>query len=362
MSVRIVQRRIKGGRSSLYLDYIINGIRKKENIQLTLEEPKNNEAVEVNEEKLLLAKQICAKREWELIANIYDINLPYPKTVKYNFIEVFEQFIKNYKAKDTATAKATLTYLKLFSKRKTLLLEEINKNFCENFYSFLQENLRGNTPQSYFKKFRMCLSQCVENNMISKNPAKDIKLINGDEFTKNILSAEEIQQIANVKCIGKKKEIKRAFLFSCNTGLRWCDIYRLKYSAIDYENCMLNITQNKVKMHSSKAILHLNLNRNAIRLLQMKRCNMDEKVFRLYTYTYSLKLLEELVKEAGINKHITFHCGRHSFITNIILTGANIKTASELAGHSTIRHTEKYVHLVDELKLKAVNRLPEIKF
>lgn len=94
----------------------------------------------------------------------------------------------------------------------------------------------------------------------------------------------------------------------------------------------------------------------------MKRCNMDEKVFRLYTYTYSLKLLEELVKEAGINKHITFHCGRHSFITNIILTGANIKTASELAGYSTIRHTEKYVHLVDGLKLKAVNRLPEIKF
>ncbi|MBP7193037.1 MAG: tyrosine-type recombinase/integrase, partial [Bacteroides sp.] len=45
-----------------------------------------------------------------------------------------------------------------------------------------------------------------------------------------------------------------------------------------------------------------------------------------------------------------FHCGRHSFITNIMANGANIKTAASLAGHSTTRHTEKYVHIIDELK------------
>lgn len=55
-----------------------------------------------------------------------------------------------------------------------------------------------------------------------------------------------------------------------------------------------------------------------------------------------------------------FHQCRHSFITNIMANGANIKTAASLAGHSTTRHTEKYVHIIDELKQKAVDSLPDI--
>ena len=54
------------------------------------------------------------------------------------------------------------------------------------------------------------------------------------------------------------------------------------------------------------------------------------------------------------------HCFRHSFITNIMANGANIKTAASLAGHSTTRHTEKYVHIIDELKQKAVDSLPDL--
>jgi len=54
------------------------------------------------------------------------------------------------------------------------------------------------------------------------------------------------------------------------------------------------------------------------------------------------------------------YCARHSFITNIMANGANIKTAASLAGHSTTRHTEKYVHIIDELKQKAVDSLPDL--
>ena len=67
-------------------------------------------------------------------------------------------------------------------------------------------------------------------------------------------------------------------------------------------------------------------------------------------FTYSLLLASPCI----------FHCARHSFITNIMANGANIKTAASLAGHSTTRHTEKYVHIIDELKQKAVDSLPDI--
>ena len=67
-------------------------------------------------------------------------------------------------------------------------------------------------------------------------------------------------------------------------------------------------------------------------------------------FTYSLLLASPCI----------FHCARHSFITNIMANGANIKTAASLTGHSTTRHTEKYVHIIDELKQKAVDSLPDI--
>ena len=42
-------------------------------------------------------------------------------------------------------------------------------------------------------------------------------------------------------------------------------------------------------------------------------------------------------------------------------SGANLKTTAALAGHSSTRHTEKYAHVVDDLKRKAVDALPEMR-
>ena len=67
------------------------------------------------------------------------------------------------------------------------------------------------------------------------------------------------------------------------------------------------------------------------------------------------------IKRAGINKHISWHCARHSFAVNILNNGANIKTVASLLGHSGLKHTEKYTRAVDKLKSEAINSLPELK-
>jgi len=73
------------------------------------------------------------------------------------------------------------------------------------------------------------------------------------------------------------------------------------------------------------------------------------------------KALKRWVARAGIKKHITWHCGRHSFAVNILNNGANIKTVASLLGHSGLKHMEKYTRAVDELKQKAIDSLPELK-
>ena len=56
-----------------------------------------------------------------------------------------------------------------------------------------------------------------------------------------------------------------------------------------------------------------------------------------------------------------FHCARHSFATNILSNGANIKVVASLLGHSDLRHTEKYVRAVDSLKQAAIDSLPALE-
>ena len=75
-----------------------------------------------------------------------------------------------------------------------------------------------------------------------------------------------------------------------------------------------------------------------------------------------VKAVGHWVKRAGIDKHITWHCARHSFAVNILNNGANIKTVASLLGHSCLKHTEKYTRAVDSLKEAAINSLSEIEY
>ncbi|MDZ7936349.1 MAG: tyrosine-type recombinase/integrase [Emticicia sp.] len=52
---------------------------------------------------------------------------------------------------------------------------------------------------------------------------------------------------------------------------------------------------------------------------------------------------------------------RHSFGTNLMIYDGNIKSISSLLGHTTLKHTEKYVRVVEDLKQRAVNALPQIE-
>ena len=87
----------------------------------------------------------------------------------------------------------------------------------------------------------------------------------------------------------------------------------------------------------------------------------EDLIFDLPTYESCCKSVRRWVKRAGIDKHISWHCARHSFAVNILNNGANIKTVASLLGHSGLKHTEKYTRAVDKLKENAINSLPELK-
>ena len=138
----------------------------------------------------------------------------------------------------------------------------------------------------------------------------------------------------------------------------------LTFANVDYSNKLLKFEQNKTKGHSANSGVIIPLNDGLLHIIgkPQQAENNNSLIFPLPSYEMCLKALKRWVKRAGINKHISWHCARHSFAVNILNNGANIKTVASLLGHSGLKHTEKYTRAIDSLKQDAINSLPELKF
>lgn len=358
MGVALRKKKNSDNTTSLYLDIYHNGRRKYEFLQqlkLTTK-PASPKEREENKSNLELAKQIVAKRQHELESNDYDITPKYKQNV--DFIAFFQSFLDKYKKKDLRVIQACFNQFTAYLKEaeiKELTAKQLDANIVQEFKNYLQENLNGESPANYFKKFKMVIKQALRKNVLLKDPSIDIKIKSKQGgIKKHILTPEEIQLL--VKAEVTNKNIKNAFIFSLYTGLRFSDIVTIKWGNIDLTNNILNFTQEKTGEK-----VDLNLHPTALKVIgQPKKPN--EHIFVLPSHTACSKGLKVWVKKAGINKHITWHCARHSFATNLIYFGADVNTASKLLGHTSFRYTERYTHVVKSLKDKAISNLPEAEF
>lgn len=366
MGITLGRKSLRNGRLSLYLDYCFNGKRQRQYLGIILDSPTDKHTRATNRAKLQLAQVLRSQREIEYLKERYPFRMtemPFrlPQTAGngIDFFSYAEEYLAQYHQKDIRLVRGVFTQLRKFH-TGVLLLNNITPRFCHSFLDYLHRNLNGNSPVNYFKKFKMCLNACVESGLILQNPANGIRLPQYNDVTKEILSEKELTQLALTPC--RNSEVKRAFLFSCMSGLRWCDVKLLCYRNIDFAQKRLTLIQKKVAGHSSHSVLHLNLNASALYLLKVQSGSSEERVFRLPSHSYCLRMLNEWTRKAGIRKHISFHCARHTFITNLMAGGASIKTAASLAGHSSTRHTEKYIHIIDTQKQEAVDNLPPLPF
>ena len=66
-------------------------------------------------------------------------------------------------------------------------------------------------------------------------------------------------------------------------------------------------------------------------------------------------VLQEWMEAAGIKKHITYHCSRHTAATMWLTLGANLYVVSKLLGYRSIKVTEVYARIVDQTKIQTMN-------
>lgn len=67
--------------------------------------------------------------------------------------------------------------------------------------------------------------------------------------------------------------------------------------------------------------------------------------------------LKDWLEDAGIGKHITFHCFRHTNATLLLDSGTDIYTVSKMLTHRNVATTQIYTDVMDKNKRKATESL-----
>lgn len=340
MKVHLRKKKTTTGHS-LLLDYFLHGSRVREYLGIHITKGDSKE-------KLLIAERIRAQKEIELFSGQYGLSPSHRR--KIDFIEYFQDFIDQSTRKDKNLFNASLAKLIKFHGPQ-LPASSIDARFCSGFFQYLLKSLNGESPYNYFKVFKAVLSAAVTDRLFISSPASGIKSAKpAGVLSKQVLTDSEIKILFKTRC--GNAEVKRAFLFACFTGLRAVDVRSLTWKEIDMRNKEMRFSQSKT---SARHIVPLNS--SAISILGKPGIG---PVFKLPSQNGMNKDLKNWVKRSKIKKHITFHCARHTFGTSLLIHGADLKTTSVLLGHSSTRETEKYTHISDKMKRKAVDQLERV--
>lgn len=373
-SIRIRKKTIASGNQSLYLDIYRNGKREYEFLKLYLVPEKTRADKEKNRETMKLAEAIKAKRLVELQNKEFGFKNDYAEETR--FFDYYESMCESrFNSKDSkgnwGNWRSCLKHLEKYEKNRNITFADITPKWVQGFKDYLEKDayawgcdyrerikdhpLSRNSKLSYFNKLRACLNQAFEERIISRNPMNGIEGFKAEEGTRMYLTLEEVKKLAATEC--EYPNVKRAFLFSCLTGLRRSDIIKLTWGEVQQQG---EYTRLIFKQKKTKGQEYLDITPQAVELMG-ERGEDNEPVFTdIHSPSTTNEAIKRWVLSAGIKKTITFHCGRHTFAVLMLDLGTDIYTVSKLLGHRELSTTQIYAKVLDKNKQAAVSKIPDI--
>lgn len=361
--VKLRNKAISGGRKTLFLDIYppvpnpdTGKLQRKYYLKVFIYAKPRTELERLhNSETTALAEVERAKRQLD-VQNMR-FGFLSQRMLKGNFVEFFEAERDIRAGSNSDNWKMAVAYFKEFA-GENFLFPHINETFCEEYADYLLSEpsigragikIRTNTAVSYFAKFRATLKEAFKKRYLPVNIGEIIDPISPEDTHREFLFLDELQKLTDTHCTSNV--IKKASLFSALTGLRFSDIHTLQWEELRGYQGNYSIQFSVDKTGSAE---FLPISDQAYELLGDIGTGT---VFRDLRYHRVEKVLREWLTAAGITKHITFHCFRHTFATLQLLLGTDIVTVSKMLGHKDIKTTMIYVKIVDLLKREASSRI-----
>lgn len=372
--VKLRQKKITNGNISLYLDIYINGKREYEFLKLYLIPEKTKADKDKNKQTSQLAEAIKSKRIVEVQNSEYGFNSAYK--LDTNFLEYYKSMCNDRLGGQSlgnwGNWHSCLIHLEKYC-NPNLTFKDVTPEWIKGFSNYLDKTavcrnkrktiltandtkpLSQNSKVSYFNKLRACINQAFEDRITPHNPLRGIEGFKMEETERTYLTLEEVKKLAVTEC--KYPSLKKAFLFSCLTGIRKSDIEKMKWSEVQQQGDFVRIVFKQKKTGGQE---YLDINKQAVVYLG-ERGKPEDRVFSGFKYSaYMITELRMWTMKAGVTKDVTFHSGRHTFAVLMLDLGAEIYTVSKLLGHKEIKTTQLYAKIMDKKKQEAVNMIPDI--
>lgn len=371
--VRLREKLLNDGNRSLYLDIYHKGIRKYEFLKLYLVPELTPIDKEHNRETIKLAEQVKAERvlqiqghgidQWDVIKQA---SMPLVKWMQHYAEHPTIQLEPSSQKIRIACWHIVEEFVDSIGK-PSLSLEDVDRDICRKYINFCRnlknhrvkdvvKDLSQNTKDRYQQGLISALNHAVREGIISINPFALIpseEKISDKDGEREFLTIQELKKLIDTPCT--REDVKVAFLFSCYTGLRMSDVRVLNSSHIclspDGKHEYIDMIMVKTDMQ-----VVVPLSTEAKKWLP-KQSEPDKPFFTLPAKATVSRAIDGWVKAAGIKKHITYHCSRHTFATSLLTLGADLYVTSKLMGHSNVKTTEIYAKVIDSKKVESVQLL-----
>ena len=225
------------------------------------------------------------------------------------------------------------------------------KNFFDNFDGDVKTKAHYLTVLNSFYNYLLFMGKC------SINPCDGIKHPKLSKKLPEYLTSEEINKLFDIrltKPIDYRNKAMLEVLYA--TGTRISELINLELNQIDFDECIIRVTGKGKKdriipigdtaMDALKnyilnyRIFLVKTNDNNYVFLNKNGSKISRQGF--------FKILKGLAFDAGIKKDISPHTIRHSFATNLLNNGADLRIIQELLGHENLQTTEIYSHLTNK--------------
>lgn len=295
-----------------------------------------------------------------------------------NFRVVTEEWLK-YKKN---TVKKSTYYNYSYSVEKYLYPKFADQDITQikdynDFIEKLTDTLAPKTVRDIITKLKEIINFYEEEHNTKLNIKKmSLPKMNKKEI--QILSNKEKQKLEKY-CIEQNSLKSLGILICLNTGLRIGEVCALRWENIDFESKKIHIEKTIERIYSKEenktiviidtpksitSVRTIPINSKLYNILKQIRGKSKKTDFVLTgssehyveprNYQYHFK---EILKRSKVKKY-KFHTLRHTFATNCIEAGMDIKSLSEILGHADVSITLNiYVHSSDKAKRKYLEKI-----
>jgi len=309
------------------------------------------------------AFQVLRKKEQERWEGSYDLVDNSNRGVD-EFFEKYLAWIEANKRYHTLRSYRSIigTFKKYLRRREIRKLKAISQAMFEDY---IMDRLRVSkrwTVNNHIIALKAILNKAVEWHYIRKNPAaKQGRVEVNDSKRIRCLSEEECRRFLET-CRHSYLAYYPMFCAFVTTGMRAGELFNLEWVDLDFERDLIYIRSKPGFAPKGK---DLRANRAKERMIPIHPMlkELVLKMPKISTYVFTdngkffskqrpRRLLIRIAKIAGIEGLTRLHELRHSYASLLLSKGVHIFALKELLGHSDIRDTQKYSHMIPEhLKL-----------